>query len=65
MALTTKELMLLQDNIMMAKSTQKFIQGCSEITTEPQLKNLYQQISTSEQNEIQCLTKHIGSNNFQ
>jgi len=61
MSLTTKELMLLQDNIMMAKSRQKFIQGCSEVTSDQQLKNLYQQISSSEQNEIQRLMKHVES----
>ena len=38
--LTQKELMLLQDNIRMCQETEQFLQGCVNMVTDPQLKNL-------------------------
>lgn len=65
MALTSKELMLLQDNITMMQNNVKFIQGCSEMAADPQVKNLCQQMVSDHQNDIQTLIKHINTANMQ
>ena len=40
MTLTMKELLLVQDNIKMTENSIKFIQACSEMAVDPQVKGL-------------------------
>lgn len=61
MALTTKELLLIQDNIKMTENSVKFMEGCTEIVSDPQIKGMCQQMAKEHQNDIQILMKHIGS----
>lgn len=65
MALTTKELMLLQDNIKMTENSVKFIQGCVELCSDPQIKGLCQQMAKDHQNDLQTLVKHINTATMQ
>jgi rubrerythrin len=61
MALTSKELMLIQDNIKMAENSIKFMQGCAEIATDAQVKGLCQSMAKDHQTDMQTLIKHINS----
>jgi len=61
MTLTKKELMLIDDNIKMAENSVKFMQGCAQIATDPQVKGLCQQMAREHQDGIQMLMKHINS----
>jgi len=61
MALTSKELMLLQDNIKMAQNSIKFMQGCAEIAQDPQVKSICQQMASDHQNDLQTMIKHINT----
>lgn len=63
--LTHKELMLLQDNISMCQETTKFLQGCIQLATDPQLKNLCQQMVQEHKQDIQILSRHITQSNIQ
>lgn len=65
MALTTKELLLVQDNIKMAQNSIKFMQGCSEICSDTDIKNLCNQMAKDHQNDLQVLMKHINSASMQ
>jgi hypothetical protein len=65
MSLTSKELMLLQDNIKMTQNSIKFMQGCTEICTDPQVKTLCQQMASDHQNDLQTLIKHINTATMQ
>lgn len=65
MPLTTKELLLIQDNIKMTENTAKFMEGCAEIVTDPQVKSMCQQIAKEHQGDIQTLARHINSATMQ
>ncbi|NSW89631.1 MAG: hypothetical protein HPY74_02925 [Firmicutes bacterium] len=65
MTLTTKELLLIQDNIKMTENTVKFMEGCAEIASDPQVKSMCQQMAKDHQNDIQMLMKHINSATMQ
>ena len=65
MALTTKELTLVQDNLEMVQNSIKFMQGCAEIATDPQVKGLCEQMAKDHQNDMQTLIKHINTANMQ
>jgi hypothetical protein len=65
MALTTKELMLIQDNIKMTQNCINFMQGCIEIAADPQVKSLCQQMAKDHQSDLQTLIKHIHSATMQ
>ena len=65
MALTTKELMLIQDSIKMTENSIKFMQGCVEICQDPQTKNLCQQMAGEHKTDLQTLMKHINSATMQ
>ncbi|NLC67378.1 MAG: hypothetical protein GX754_01030 [Clostridiaceae bacterium] len=61
MTLTSKELLLIQDNIKMTENTAKFMEGCAEIVTDPQVKSMCQQMAREHRSDIQMLLKHINS----
>jgi hypothetical protein len=61
MPLTSKELMLIQDNISMCENSIKYLQGCSQLATDSQVKNLCTQLSNEEKNSLQLLMKHINT----
>jgi len=65
MSLTSKELMLLQDNIKMTQNSIKFMEGCTQICADSQVVSLCQQMSKDHQNDLQTLMKHINSANIQ
>ena len=65
MALTSKELMLIQDNIKMTENSIKFMQGCAEIATDPQVKGLCQSMAREHQSDLQTLAKHISNATMQ
>lgn len=61
MALTTKELMLLQDNISMTQNSIKFLEGCAQMSTDAQVKSLCEQMAKDHQSDVQLMMKHINS----
>lgn len=63
--LTQKELMLLQDNIGMCQDTAQFLQGCVNMVSDPQLKNLCQQMIQEHKQDAQTLSGHITGSNIQ
>ncbi|HHW31916.1 MAG TPA: hypothetical protein GXX20_09640 [Clostridiaceae bacterium] len=63
--LTTKELLLIQDNIKMTQNTISFMNSCAQIATDPQVKSLCQQMVRDHQNDLQVLMKHIKSTTVQ
>ncbi len=65
MSLTTKELLLIQDNIKMTQNSIKFMEGCAEICTDPQVKSLCQQMAKDHQSDLQTLIKHINTATMQ
>lgn len=65
MALTTKEMMLLQDNIKMTENSIKFMEGCAEICNDQQVKSLCQQMVKDHQNDLKIFMKHINTATMQ
>ena len=61
MALTSKELMLLQDNIKMTENSVKFIQYCADTATDAQVKGLCQSMAREHQDDLKTLIKHINT----
>jgi hypothetical protein len=61
MPLTSKELMLIQDNISMCESSIKYLQGCSQLATDSQVKNLCNKLASEEKNDLQILMKHVNT----
>ena len=59
MALTTKELGLLADNIKMSQNSIKFMQGCTDMCSDPQVSALCKQIATQRQQDVNLLMQHI------
>jgi hypothetical protein len=61
MALTSKELMLVQDNIKIAENSIKFIQPCADAATDAQVKGLCQSMVREHQEDLKTLIKHVNS----
>jgi hypothetical protein len=61
MALTSKELLLVQDNIKMAENSIKFMQYCAEAATDAQVKGLCQSMAREHQDDLKTLIKHINT----
>ncbi len=61
MPLTSKELMLVQDNISMCESNIKYLQGCSQLASDSQVKNLCNKLAGDEKSNLQILIKHINT----
>ena len=60
MALTTKELMLIKDNIKMGQNSVCFLRGCSEVAADSQVKTLCNQMVDDHERDISILMKHLG-----
>ncbi len=65
MSLTSKELLLVQDNIKMAENSIKFMQACAQMATDPQVKGLCQSMTKEHQQDLQTLIKHINTTTVQ
>lgn len=63
--LTTKELMLIQDNIKIGQNMATFLSSCAQSTTDTQLKNICQTMANSHQKDIQTLSNYIKNQNLQ
>jgi hypothetical protein len=61
MPLTMKELLLVQDNIKMTENSIKFMQACSEMAVDPQVKGLCQSMVKEHQQDLQKLIGHVNS----
>ena len=61
MPLTSKELMLIQDNISMCEDNIKYLQGCAQLVQDSQIKNLCNKLASDEKNNLQLLMKHIDT----
>lgn len=60
MAITTKELLLIQDNVKMAQNSIRFMQGCVEVCGDPQVKTMCQQFADEHQKDVSILMKHLN-----
>lgn len=65
MAITTKELMLIQDNIRMTQNSISFMEGCVGTVSDPQIKNLCQQFIQDHQKDLNVLISHINPTTVQ
>ncbi|HEY9061321.1 MAG TPA: hypothetical protein VIO64_12580 [Pseudobacteroides sp.] len=65
MSLTSKELMLVQDNIEMTQNSIKIMESCAELCNDAQIKTLCQQMVKDHRNDLQTLIKHINSATIQ
>ncbi|MCX7923457.1 MAG: PA2169 family four-helix-bundle protein [Clostridia bacterium] len=65
MALTAKELMLVQDNIKMTQNTIRFMEGCAELASDAQVKSVCQQMAQDHQSDLQTFIKHINTATMQ
>ena len=65
MALTTKELLLIQDNIKMTENSIRFMQGCAELAVDAQVKGMCQSMAKEHQSDLMTLIKHINSATMQ
>lgn len=65
MALTSKELLLVQDNIKIAENSIKFMQSCAQMATDPQVKGLCQNMAREHQDDLRVLLKHINQTTIQ
>jgi rubrerythrin len=65
MSLTSKELMLIQDNIKMAENSIKFLQACADSATDAQVKGLCQSLAREHQQDLQTLINHITNTQVQ
>lgn len=61
MSLTSKELMLVQDNIKIAENSIKFMQACAEMATDPQVKGLCKSMVREHQQDLQVLIRQINT----
>lgn len=61
MPLTSKEIMLIQDNISMCENNIKYLQGCAQLAQDSQVKNLCNKLANDEKSNLQLLIKHINS----
>lgn len=65
MSLTSKELLLVQDNIKMAENSIKLMQSCADSATDAQVKGVCQSMAKEHQQDLQVLIKHINSTTMQ
>jgi uncharacterized protein YerC len=65
MSLTSKELMLVQDNIKMTQNSIKIMDSFAELCTDAQIKSLCQQMAKDHQSDLQTLVKHINTATIQ
>lgn len=65
MALTSKELMLLQDNIKMMEGSINFISGSSGMCSDPQIKTMLDKFARDYSNNLHTLAKYISNPNLQ
>lgn len=61
MPLTSKEIMLIEDNISMCENNIKYLQGCAQLAQDSQVKNLCNKLATDEKSNLQLLIKHINT----
>ncbi len=61
MPLTSKEIMLIQDNISMCENNIKYLQGCAQLAQDSQVKNLCNKLANDEKSNLQLLMKHINT----
>ena len=52
MALTSKELMLIKDNVKFGQNSVTFLKGCVDLVTDPQVKNLCNQMVTEHERDV-------------
>jgi len=65
MALTNKELMLLQDNIKMMENSINFMSGSNAICSDPQIKTMMDKFTRDYSNNLHTLAKYISNPNLQ
>ncbi len=61
MPLTSKEIMLIEDNISMCENNIKYLQGCAQLVQDSQVKNLCNKLANDEKSSLQLLMKHINT----
>lgn len=65
MTLTTKELLLLQDNIRMIENSINFMSGSASMCSDSQIRNMLNSMSREHANDLQSLAKYISNPNLQ
>lgn len=65
MALTSRELLYLQDNIKMLENSIKFMSGATAICSDTQVKSLLDTMAREHSSDMQVLAKYISNPNIQ
>lgn len=65
MALTSRELLFLQDNIKMMENSIKFMNGASSICSDPQVKSMLDTMARDHANDLKTLANYISNTNLQ
>jgi len=60
MALTTRELLMLEDHLNMGQAMNAHLSLCTQQCRDEQLKSLCQQIAQKQQRHFQTLLRHLG-----
>lgn len=63
--LTSKELMLLEDNIKICQNMSKFVSSCAEFASNPQIKQICSKMAEDHQRMTQSMMKHLSGNIMQ
>jgi len=63
--ISSKELMHLEDHLNMDELMVKKLTQCSEMATDPEIKNLCGQFIQSHKTNFQTIVKHIKDKNLQ
>jgi hypothetical protein len=65
MSLSTKELFLVKDNVKLGQNSWSFMTACTEITADPQVRDLCNGLLQEHERDVNTLMKHIVNNSVQ
>jgi thymidylate synthase ThyX len=65
MSLSTKELFLVKDNVKLGQNSWSFMTACTEITADPQVRELCNSLLQEHERDVNTLIKHIVNNSVQ
>lgn len=62
--LTQREILMLDENLRLARSIARFAQSCAQQMSDPQLRAICQQIAVDHQQNYQTLSRILGTQPF-
>lgn len=65
MSLSTKELFLVKDNVKLGQNSWNFLSFCSQTTTDPQIRDICNNVIKEHERDVNTLVRHIASDSVQ